>query len=75
MFKSGIGPNDINQGYLSNCYFLAALSSLAESESQVKALFITKEINTAGIYLVKFYINGSETLVIVDDYLPVSADG
>ena len=35
------------------------------------ALIETKQVNTAGIYLLKFYINGIETPVIVDDYLPV----
>ena len=28
-------------------------------------------MNTAGIYLLKFYVNGLETLIEVDDYLPV----
>lgn len=27
-------------------------------------------INTAGIYLMKFYINGIQSPVIVDDYFP-----
>lgn len=75
VFVGGVDPNDINQGQLGDCYFLAALSSLAEFEDRVKALFVTKEINSAGIYLVKFFINGSETLVAVDDYLPVKPDG
>ena len=35
------------------------------------ALIETKRANSAGIYLLKFYINGIETPVIVDDYLPV----
>ena len=31
----------------------------------------TKRVNAAGIYLIKFFINGIETPVIVDDYIPV----
>lgn len=68
-------PNDINQGQLGDCYFLAALSSLAEFPDRVQDLFVTKEINAAGIYLIRFYINGNETPIIVDDHLPVTASG
>lgn len=75
MFRDGIDPNDINQGQLGDCYFLAVLSSLAEFPERVAALFFTKEINNAGIYLVRFYINGNETPVIVDDYLPCTKNG
>jgi len=38
-------------------------------------MFITKEVNKAGIYMVRFYINGQETLIIVDESLPVNANG
>ena len=75
IFRDGIEPNDIKQGALGDCYFLAVLSSLAEFPKRVEALFYTKEINNAGIYLVKFFINGNETPVIVDDYLPCTKDG
>ena len=75
VFEDGVEPNDINQGQLGDCYFLAALSSLAEFEDRVKDLFVTKEINAAGIYMVKFFINGNETPIIVDDHLPVKQNG
>lgn len=39
------------------------------------SIFVTKEVNTAGIYLVKLYINGVEMPVIVDDYFPVNKSG
>ena len=75
MFRDGIDPNDINQGQLGDCYFLAVLSSLAEFPDRVSALFVTKELNAAGIYLVRFFINGNETPVIVDDHLPCNKNG
>ncbi len=46
------------------------LSALAERAERVENIFVTKQPNKAGIYLVKFFINGIETPVIVDDYLP-----
>ena len=38
-------------------------------------MFHTKTINSAGIYLVKLYINGIQHPVIVDDYLPCNPNG
>ncbi len=75
IFEDGIEPNDINQGQLGDCYFLAALSSLAEFPERVQQLFVTKTVNKAGIYLMRFFLNGQETPVIVDDYLPCTASG
>ncbi len=58
------------QGALGDCYFLAVLSSLAEEDSSIKARFVTKTINKAGIYLMTFFVNGIETPVVVDDFVP-----
>ena len=38
-------------------------------------MFVTQTTNAAGIYQIRFYLNGKETPVIVDDYLPVKQDG
>ena len=70
VFHGGITPDDIQQGALGDCYYLSALSSLAEHPENIADLFHTKEVNAAGIYLMIFYINGIRTPVIVDDYLP-----
>ncbi len=40
VFEGGIEPNDILQGKLGDCYFLCALSSMAENEDRIKRLFI-----------------------------------
>ena len=58
MFSGGIHPNDINQGGLGDCFFLAVLSSLAEFPDRIQDMFVTKSLNDAGIYMVLFYING-----------------
>lgn len=63
-------PSDINQGALGNCYFLAVLSAMAENPERVLACFYTQKVNKAGIYLMCFYVNGSEYPVYVDDFLP-----
>ena len=43
---------------------------MAEVPARVEARFVTKEVNSAGIYLMKLYVNGIESPVVVDDYLP-----
>jgi calpain-15 len=45
---------------------------MAEIPERVEACFHTKEINSAGIYLMSFFINGVVSPVIVDDHVPVS---
>ena len=40
-----ISPDDINQGCLGNCYFLAVLSAMAEFPERIEAMFETKEVN------------------------------
>lgn len=54
---------------------MAVLSSLAEYPERIMTMFANKEVNSAGIYMVKFYINGVETPVIVDDHVPVRKNG
>ena len=41
IFDDDIEPNDINQGALGNCYFLAVLSSLTEFPERVRGMFVT----------------------------------
>jgi hypothetical protein len=55
---------------LGDCYFLAALSSLAEVPERITDRFLTKVKNDSGIYAMTFFVNGIETPVIVDDFLP-----
>jgi len=43
---------------------------MAEQPKCIRNLFITKEYNDAGIYLLKFWVNGIETPVVIDDFLP-----
>jgi calpain-15 len=44
MFEQDVTPNDIIQGSLGNCYFLSALSAIAEFPQRIKNIFITQNI-------------------------------
>ena len=39
LFAGGVDPNDIRQGSLGDCYFLTALSCLAEYTNMIERLF------------------------------------
>ena len=55
---------------MGNCYFLSALSAIAEFPKRIADLFLTKEANKAGCYAMRFIVNGEYKEVIVDDYFP-----
>lgn len=43
---------------------------MGEVPTRIYERFISEEVNAAGCYLVDFYVNGVETPIIVDDWLP-----
>jgi calpain-15 len=55
-----------------SCYFLAALSALAETPENIKRIFApeSQKLCKQGIYCVIFYINGKRTPVLVDSLIP-----
>lgn len=63
--------NDIIQGVLGDCYLLSSISALAEFPGRVQKLFIQKEKNAAGCYVVTLYVSGKRVDVVLDDYFPV----
>lgn len=75
VFENDVDPNDIKQGQLGDCWFLSALSSLAERPGMVKRLFITQEYNKEGIYKIKICKNGEWVVVTIDDYIPCRFNG
>ena len=53
-----IKPDDIKQGNCGDCYFLSSLSSIAEHPSRIQDIFLTKEVNSAGCYAVRIWVDG-----------------
>ena len=72
--KTSISPQDINQGYIGNCWIMAAISAVAEIPGRVEDLFVNDSLNDIGIYAVKQYTLGVPFTQIVDDYLPYSGE-
>jgi calpain-15 len=74
--SASIEPGDIQQGILSNCWFMGAVASLAEFPSLVKDLFPkhSQSVNEYGVYEVALYQRGMLRHIIVDDYFPCFAE-
>mmetsp|Transcript_8619 Transcript_8619/g.16486 ORF Transcript_8619/g.16486 Transcript_8619/m.16486 type:complete len:1141 (-) Transcript_8619:44-3466(-) len=71
LFYGGAVYDDIIQGALGDCYFLCALSILAEREDLIEQILLEKKLNHAGCYGARFFKNGQATEVIIDDLVPV----
>lgn len=73
LFQNGISAEDIRQGRLGNCYFLATLSSIAqEKPARIQNMFLD---NNDGTFTVRFFNNGVADYVTVDRFLPTDASG
>ncbi|XP_068444351.1 calpain 5-like isoform X2 [Clinocottus analis] len=84
LFVDGISTRDLHQGSLGNCWMVAAISCLSSEPSLWKKVIphhVDQEWNPkhldlyAGIFHFRFWRLGRWTDVVVDDRLPVSADG
>ena len=65
-----IHSNDIEQGGLGDCYFLAAISAIAEFPERLERLFLKKTYQQNGIYVVALCVDGIWQDVILDDLVP-----
>jgi len=89
IFRGEPRADDIRQGGVGNCWFVCALSVLAddalckrlaamgqgEAYSPLKQLVLTKSFNAAGAYQVRLCRAGEWHTVTVDDTFPVNALG
>ena len=64
---SGPSMNDINQGYLGDCYFLSSLAEVANQDSGIISSMFT--LNGNNTYGVRFYVNGVAEYVTVNNSL------
>ncbi|KAF4707309.1 hypothetical protein FOZ63_024754, partial [Perkinsus olseni] len=69
-------PDDIRQGALGNCWFVGALSLLAQKPKLVESILSSsREYNPVGAYVVRLCRDGVWHNVIVDDTFPCTRLG
>ncbi|MCX5934263.1 MAG: C2 family cysteine protease, partial [Pseudanabaena sp. LacPavin_0818_WC45_MAG_42_6] len=68
LFQNGTSANDIVQGAVGDCYYVATLASIAqEKPDYIQNMFTDNGDNT---FTVRFYNDGVADYVTVDRYLP-----
>lgn len=72
IFSDNILDSDIEQGKLSDCYFLAAAASICENEDNIKRLIFPHTPNKEGCYSVFLNVFGCWEEVVIDHRLPVN---
>ena len=74
-FSDGLAPEDVAQGKLGDCYFLAALASLAlAADDHLLKDLIIEDGQDVGLFGVKFFVSGCWVTVVVDDWFPCVQD-
>jgi hypothetical protein len=70
LFQNGLSADDIYQGAVGDCYYVATLASIAQEKPEyIQNMFTDNGDNT---FTVRFYNNGVADYVTVDRYLPTS---
>lgn len=71
----GIGPNDLLQGQLCDCWLMAALASLAEFPKDIRNCFVTKTLQKKGKYILRLYDHhlGQFVSIVIDEFIPCHA--
>ncbi|MCK5557368.1 MAG: hypothetical protein KAJ01_03255, partial [Candidatus Hydrogenedentes bacterium] len=73
LFVGGADYDDVRQGSVGDCYYLASLSSLADTDPQIIEQMVTSLGD--GTYAIRFYRSGQEVYLRVDADLPVYSNG
>ena len=74
LFPSEIKSNDIKPNAYSNSKFISALSALAEFPKRIRNIFLTQKTCDECVFSVQLCKNGLLKEIVVDDYIPVTAD-
>lgn len=75
---SVIGPsgprlNDLHEGKLGTCYFVAALASLAHTHPKmIENAFVDRDLWSENVFRTRWFINGRGSNIVVDNSVPAS---
>jgi hypothetical protein len=71
LLPTEILPTDVHQGSLGDCWFLSAVACVAARRELIEQLFQFSD-ESAGCYVVRFYKDGKNVDVGIDDFFPLA---
>jgi len=76
VWSGGVDPDDLAQGRLGNCYFLAfiAACALEDQDALLMDLFVEEHADV-GMFGITFFVNGKLVTVVIDDRIPCVRQG
>lgn len=72
LFEGKIEFDDIRQGSIGNCYFMASISALTECPQIVAEIYRQHDVQKNGYYEICLKLDGEWNVVILDDLIPCS---
>ena len=72
VFEGKIEFDDVRQGAIGNCYFMASISALTETPQIIAEIFRHHEVQKSGCYEITLKLDGEWQVVVLDDYIPCS---
>ena len=73
--SEGIRPEDVQQGLIGNCWFMASIAAYAEYPGRVESLFLNKQASQNGLYAVNLWALNVPVTIMVDDDVPLRSVG
>ncbi|KAL7711879.1 Calpain family cysteine protease [Entamoeba marina] len=70
LLGESIDGNDVSQGELGDCYFLSALSALADYPERIKKILDNCTTEETGKYSFDLNVKGISTTIVIDDQIP-----
>ena len=64
MLFGDIGPGDVTQGRIGDCWLMSSMSACAEFEGMISRLFTQKELSEEGRYSIKLFDIPSKVALI-----------
>lgn len=72
---SGSSSKDVLQGGIGSCWFISALSVIAERPELLSNILVTKSYNANGLHTIRLCKRGEWVTINIDDYLPCDKKG
>lgn len=70
---SGLAERDLDEERTRDSFSDVHFNSSSDEKS-VLSIFLTRQVNRAGCYAMKFCIDGEDRIIVVDDYFPMRLD-